>query len=150
LVLLVERSAAAILRWSWWRRWHQAWARFYHYRRREDDRRPDTSAVASETVAPGAVGVVDEPDAIDLVEIVWRRLQPLLPNGKRPGRPYSHDRRRIVEAIVHQRQTGCAWNKLPSHFPPYQTVHTQLRNWQKTGLWGIAWNEGLEQPYPPG
>jgi hypothetical protein len=22
----------------------------------------------------------------------------------------------------------------PAHFPPYQTVHMQLRNWQKTGL----------------
>jgi hypothetical protein len=140
LVLLVERSAAAILRWSTWRRWHQAWARFYHYRRRE----PGTSPVASEAVAPGAVSAVDASGASELVEQVWQRLQPLLPTTKRRGRPYSHDRRMIVEAIVHQRRTGCAWNALPSHFPPYQTVHTQLRNWQKSGLWGTAWNEESE------
>jgi hypothetical protein len=148
LVLLVERSAAAILRWSRWRRWHQAWARYYHYRRREDRRQPDCCAVASEEMAPSAVALVDAAGTIDLVEEVWQRLQPLLPTGKRSGRPYSHDRRLIVEAIVHQRRTGCAWNALPSHFPPYQTVHTQLRNWQKSGLWGRAWNEELQQPCP--
>jgi hypothetical protein len=150
LVLLVERSAAAILRWSHWRRWHQAWARYYHYRRRKEERQPDFCPEASEEVASSAVGAVDVLEASELVEVVWQRLQLLLPSGKRCGRPYSHDRRLIVEAIVHQRRTGCAWNKLPSHFPPYQTVHTQLRNWQKTGLWGIAWNEGLEQPCPTG
>jgi len=99
-------------------------------------------------VAGGVVGAGDKPGVIDLVEVVWQRLQPLLPTGKRGGRPYSYDRRLIVEAIVHQRRSGCAWNELPSDFPPYQTVYTQLRNWQKSGLWGIAWNEGLEQPCP--
>jgi hypothetical protein len=147
---VVERSAAAILQWSWWRRWHQAWARYYHYRRREDTTLPRSSAVVSETGAPGAVGLIDAPGTKDLVEAVWQRLQPLLPSGKRCGRPYSHDRRVIVEAIMYQRRTGCAWNALPSDFPPYQTVHTQLRNWQKSGLWDIAWNEGLEQSYPTG
>jgi Putative transposase of IS4/5 family (DUF4096) len=150
LVLLVERSATAILRWSGWRRWHQAWARYYHYRRREEGRRPDCSPGVSEEVALGAGDTDDEDGASDLVEQVWQRLQPLLPSGKRGGRPYSYDRRVIVEAIVHQRQTGCAWNALPSHFPPYQTVHTQLRNWQKSGLWRIAWDEELEQPCPIG
>lgn len=147
MVLLVERSAEVILHWSTWRRWHQAWARYYHYRRREHGRRPHSSAVASEAVARGAL---DEDGALDLVEVLWQRLQPLLPTGKHRGRPYSHDRRLIVEAIAHQRRTGCAWNELPKHFPPYQTVHTQLRNWQKSGLWDIAWNQGLEQPCPTG
>jgi transposase len=100
-------------------------------------------------MAPETVGAVDTPGAVDLVELVWQRLQELLPTVPRPGRPYSHDRRLIVEAIVHQRQTGCAWNALPSQFPPYQTVHTQLRNWQKTGVWAKVW-ERLEQPCPSG
>jgi transposase len=95
------------------------------------------------------VGTVDAPSARELLEVVWQRLQPLLSTEKRPGRPYSHDRRLIVEAIVHQRQTGCAWNALPSQFPPYQTVHSQLRSWQKTGVWTKVW-EGLEQPCPSG
>ena len=144
--MVVERSAAAILHWSWWRRWHQAWARYYHYRRREQDRRPETSPGASEAVAREAV---EEDGALDLVEELWQRLQELLPTFPRRGRPCTYDRRVIVEAIVHQRQSGCAWNALPSDFPPYQTVHTQLRNWQKTGVWAKVW-EGLEQPCPSG
>jgi hypothetical protein len=150
LVLAVERSAAVLLHWSWWRRWHQAWARYYHYRRREEQRQPGCWALGSEAVAREAVGAVEMPGPIDLVEEVWQRLQPLLPRGKRSGRPYSHDRRVIVEAIVYQRRTGCAWNALPSDFPAYQTVHTQLRNWQKSGLWDIVWNEWLEQSCPTG
>ena len=34
LVVAVERTAGTVLRWSGWRRWHQAWARYHHYRRR--------------------------------------------------------------------------------------------------------------------
>src|SRR5262245_34812663 len=34
-VAVVERSATSILQWSRWRRWHQAWARYYHHRRRQ-------------------------------------------------------------------------------------------------------------------
>jgi len=138
---LVERSAAAILRWSWWRRWHQAWARFYHYRRREEQKQGDRGSGAREARASGTNGGGDAPSTSDVVEVVWQRVQALLPSGKRRGRPYTHDRRRIVEAIVHQRQTGCAWNALPSDFPPYQTVHTQLRSWQKSGLWSKVWEE---------
>jgi hypothetical protein len=147
VVLAVERGAEALLRWSTWRRWHQAWARYHHYRRREEHTPSERSAGASEREAAGTLGAVDEPEAIDLVEAVWQRLQPLLPRGKRSGRPFSHDRRVIVEAIVYQRRSGCAWNKLPSHFPPYQTVHDQLRNWQKSGIWAKVWEE-MKQSCP--
>jgi hypothetical protein len=146
---MVERGAVAILRWSTWRRWHQAWARYHHYRRRrEEHTSSERSAGASEGETAGTLGAVDEPGAIDLVEAVWQRLQPLLPTGKRSGRPYSHDRRVIVEAIVYQQRTGCAWNALPPHFPPYQTVYDQLRSWQKSGTWAKVWEE-MEQSCPP-
>ena len=142
LVLLVERKAAAVLKWSSWRRWHQAWARYYHYRRRAARMEPDCSIRQEET--PGS----NQPNRngpSELVEQLWQCLQPLLADNKRGGRPYSHQRRVVVEAIVYQMQSGCAWNGLPSHFPPYQTVHAQLRNWQKTGIWAKAW-DGLGQP----
>ncbi|MEI6775693.1 MAG: transposase [Chloroflexales bacterium] len=71
------------------------------------------------------------------------------PSGKRSGRPRTRDRRVILAAIVHQMQTGCAWNALPSHFLPYQTVHWQLRQWQKSGVWAKIW-DGLAQPFPSG
>jgi hypothetical protein len=35
LVLVVQYAGAHILAWSQWRRWHQAVAKYYHYKRRE-------------------------------------------------------------------------------------------------------------------
>lgn len=132
------------MRWSWWRRWHQAWARYYHYKHRQGRTQFGSAPVMNEAAAQDVSGAVDEPEAIDLVEDIWQHLEPLLPTGKRSGRPYRHDRRVIVEAIVYQMQRGCAWNELPSHFPPYQTVHDQLRKWQQSGLWAKVW-EAMEQ-----
>src|SRR5215831_1922047 len=141
LVLLVERSTEAILRWSTWRRWHQAWARYYHYRRRaraeEGNERPE----------PGA-----EPAAasqLDVTEVVWSRLERLLGSAQGLGRPIEHSRRVVFEAIVHVKQTDCGWRNLPSHYPAWQTVYAQLRQWRKTGIWDKIWS-GLDQSHPTG
>jgi hypothetical protein len=34
LVFALRQTAAQILAWSQWRRWHQTLARYYHYQRR--------------------------------------------------------------------------------------------------------------------
>lgn len=78
--------------------------------------------------------------------VAWSRLEPLLPPVQRVGRPYDHDRRLVLEAIVHMMQADCGWRNLPPHFPPWQTVYAQLRQWQKTGIWSKVWQE-LEQPH---
>jgi len=138
--LAVERSAAAVLKWSWWRRWHQAWARYYHYRVRQDG-------------APTCQGPLNEvPQAqqsaeMNVLEVVWRRLEPLLPPVRRVGRPYDHDRRLVLEAIVYVMQTECGWRNLPSRFPPWQTVYAQLTQWRKKGIWDKIWSE-LDQLHP--
>jgi transposase len=139
LVLAVERSAAAILRWSCWRRWHQAWARYYHYRRRQ--------SAATEREKPEGEARQGVARQIDVTEVVWRRLEQLLPPAHRVGHPYDYSRRLVLEAIVHLMQTDCGWRNLPSRFPPWQTVHTQLTQWRKTGIWNKIWS-GLEQPHP--
>jgi Putative transposase of IS4/5 family (DUF4096) len=139
LVLVVERRAAAILHWSWWRRWHQAWARYYHYRRRQDD----TSARHGPLdEVPQAQQVAE----MDVLEVVWRRLEPLLPSIRRIGHPYDHTRL-VLEAIAYVMETDCGWRHLPSHFPPWQTVYTQLTQWRQTGIWDTIW-AGLTQPHP--
>jgi transposase len=137
--LSIERSAAAILRWSSWRRWHQAWARYYHYRRREQ------AGGGRERAAPEAAQAAEA--QIDVSELVWRRLEQLLPPADRVGRPYDYARRLVLEAIVYLMQTDCGWRNLPSRFPPWQTVSAQLTQWRRTGIWDIIWS-GLEQPHP--
>jgi len=138
LVLVVERSARAILGWSNWRRWHQAWARYYHYRARVG-RGP--GQLTSQTTQIEA----DQPATV--TEVVWRRLEPLLAPAQRVGHPYDHSRRLVLEAIVHVMQTDCGWRNVPSRFPPWQTVYTQLVQWRKTGIWEKIWS-GLDQPRP--
>jgi transposase len=83
---------------------------------------------------------------MDVLEVVWSRLEPLLPPVQRVGRPYDHDRRLVLEAIVDVMQRDCGWRNLPAHFPPWQTVYAQLSRWQQSGIWEKIWS-GLEQPH---
>jgi transposase len=39
----------------------------------------------------------------------------------------------MAEAIFYLVRSGCAWRMLPRHFPPWQTVHSQLIHWRKDG-----------------
>jgi putative transposase of IS4/5 family DUF4096 len=140
LVLAAERSAAAILRWSTWRRWHQAWARYYHYRQRQESAPVRNGSGDEEPQAQQAA-------TVDVLDVVWRRLEPLLPPRRRVGHPYDYSRRLVLEAIVHVMETDCGWRNLPSHFPPWQTVYTQLSQWRQRGIWDTIW-AGLTQPLP--
>lgn len=82
-----------------------------------------------------------------VTEVVWSRLEALLPVGKRVGRPYGHDRRVILNALIYLMQTDCGWQHLPSDFPPWQTVYAQLTQWRTTGIWDTIWS-GLDIPRP--
>jgi transposase len=42
-------------------------------------------------------------------------------------------------------QSGNGWRSLASEFPPWQTVYTQFKQWEKTGIWDAIW-AGFEQP----
>jgi putative transposase len=79
--------------------------------------------------------------------VVWRRLEAVLPSTGRVGRPYTNDRRTVLEAIVSVMQTGCGWRGLPDQFPPWQTVSAQLSRWKETGIWDQIWT-GLSRPLP--
>ena len=122
------------MHWSNWRRWHQAWARYYHYRRREK-------------LEQGHTHEQIEVAASDRTDVVWQRLEPLLPDAHRVGRPYDYSRRLVFEAIVYVQQTDCGWRNLPSRFPPWQTVYAQLTQWRKQGIWDKIWS-GFELPRP--
>lgn len=117
-----------MLAWSHWRRWHQAWARYYHERRRTD-REPQ---VRSQGLAAASS---------DVLEVVWERLAAVLPPRKRTGRPYAHDRRVVLETILYVMETGCPWATLPVSFPPWQTVYAQFDRWRKTGIWDTIWRD---------
>jgi len=63
-------------------------------------------------------------------EILWERLEPLLPKLKRRrdrrGRPWTGDRE-IMEAIFWILRTGAQWRELPAKYPPRSTVHRRFQ-----------------------
>ena len=69
----------------------------------------------------------------DLTDAEWVALEPLLPPPSRIGRPLKWPRRAMAEAIFYLVRSGCAWRMLPRHFPPWQTVHSQLHRWRRDG-----------------
>jgi transposase len=80
------------------------------------------------------------------LEELWRRLEGVQSTGKRSGRRYSHERRLVLEAIVHVMQSDCGWQALPSQYPSWKTVYAQYRQWRKQGIWQKIWAQSA-QPF---
>ena len=68
----------------------------------------------------------------DLTDAQWELIAPMV--VPRPGgRPATHPRRRIVDAILYLNRTGCSWRQLPHDFPPWETVYWYFR-WVTTSV----------------
>jgi transposase len=65
----------------------------------------------------------------------WAVLGPHVPAPKPGGRPATHDRRDIVDAILYVLRGGIAWRALPHDYPPWQTVYDYFRRWRLDGTW---------------
>ena len=133
LKLLTEPSErqAFRLRWSWWRRTHQAVARRGHIAARARAR-PAVCAPAPAVTPPSTTAAL--PDWADLTDNQWARVQPLFapraPVG-RIGRPA----RTVLAGILWVLRTNAAWHELPSEFGPWHTIYGRYRLWRQTGLW---------------
>ncbi|MFY2858605.1 transposase [Mycobacterium sp. THU-M104] len=63
-----------------------------------------------------------KPYPSDLTDAQWALIASMV--EPRPGgRPATHPRRRIVEAILYLNRTGCSWRQLPHDCPPWETVY---------------------------
>lgn len=133
LVLAVERTAKAVLKWSAWRRWHQAWARYHHYRRRT---MRDTPPPAQPT--PGLEpGPAESPGELD--DVCWALLDRIIPHPKPGGRLRGYTRRQFAEAYAYLLRHGCRWRELPTSFPPWHTVYERVRTWRRAGVLEQIW-----------
>lgn len=81
-----------------------------------------------------------------ITDAQWAVLAPLLPPpgnaGGRGGRPESHPRRLVLDAIFYLVRGGIAWAALPHDFPPHQTVYGIYGRWTRSGAWQ-AIHDGL-------
>jgi transposase len=71
-----------------------------------------------------------------LTDRQWSIVEPLLPREppRAPGgRPASHEKRAVLNAILYLGRAGCAWRMLPKDFPPWQTVYGYFRDWREDG-----------------
>jgi transposase len=61
-------------------------------------------------------------------------LAPLIPPGKRGGRPRDVNVREVLNAIFYVLSTGCQWKALPKDLPPKSTAHYyfMLWDWDRT------------------
>jgi putative transposase len=41
----------------------------------------------------------------------------------------------IINAIMYVIKSGCQWRRIPSEFPPWQTVYYHYNKWCKSGIW---------------
>ncbi|MFG1479089.1 transposase [Xanthobacter sp. V4C-4] len=60
---------------------------------------------------------------------------PLIPEARAGGRPRKAASRALVNAILYFLRVGMAWRLLPHDLPPWQTVYSYLRRWQREGVW---------------
>ncbi|AOW88236.1 transposase [Streptomyces olivaceus] len=71
----------------------------------------------------------------DLTDAQWAVLEPLLPKGKKPGRPPKWARRQLVDGIRFRVRTGIPWRDLPGGYGPWGRVYDLFRRWQRDGTW---------------
>jgi putative transposase len=60
----------------------------------------------------------------DLSDAEWAIVEPSIPERRPRGRPWTHSRREIVNAIFYMIRRGCAWR-----------VYHYWRQWRRDGTW---------------
>ena len=139
LVLALAGTAerrAFRLRWSNWRRKHQATAA------RSRMRSPGSDRVLSLEVKVTSVAAVPR---AGLSDGEWAVVQPLLP-PQRPatGRP-RHDHRTVLSGIVWVMRRGASWREVPKACGKWETAYKRYQLWCGEGRWQcIARTLGIE------
>jgi hypothetical protein len=114
------------LRWSRWRRLHQAIAKRCHAARRQQN------APSLPTRADPVPQLL--PGLGELTDTRWSLIELLLPSPARVGRPaVAHHQ--LLQAMLWVMHAGLSWHAVPLAFGPWQTVYTRYKQWAKAGLW---------------
>lgn len=71
----------------------------------------------------------------DLTDAQWAVLEPLLPRGKKPGRPVTWPKRQLIDGIRWRVRTGAPWRDVPARYGPWEPVYGLFRRWQRDGSW---------------
>jgi putative transposase len=97
------------------------------------------------TRLPEIANPTRQPYPSDLSDAEWDILKPLLPKPKGFGHPVEVDFREILNGIFYVQRTGCQWEMMPHDLPPYSTVYSYFRKWQRKGIWQQMHDQIREQ-----
>ena len=70
----------------------------------------------------------------DLTDKEWLLIKEYFEQKRAFGRPLTHERRSIVNAILYVTKSGCQWRMLPKDFPPWETVYYYFKQWRSRNL----------------
>lgn len=83
-------------------------------------------------------GVVRDAGWVTRTDVVsddlWSVIEPLMPGGRRRGRPWN-DHRRTLEGIIWRYRTGSPWRDLPEEFGAWQSVAERHLRWSVDGTY---------------
>jgi transposase len=71
----------------------------------------------------------------DLTDAQWTVMEPLLPKGRKRGRPPILSKRVLIDGIRWRTRVGCPWRDVPDCYGAWQSVYGQFRRWQRDGTW---------------
>src|SRR2546421_12535268 len=77
----------------------------------------------------------------DLTDAQSAVLEPLLPTGKKPGRPPVWTRRQLIDGIRWRTRAGTPWRDVPERYGPWGRVDDMFRRWQRDGTWQRIFTE---------
>lgn len=73
----------------------------------------------------------------DLTDAQWARLAPLLPRGRKAGRPPTWTKRQLVNGIRWRVRVGSPWRDVPAEYGSWPAVYGLFRRWQRAGVWAL-------------
>ncbi|TDQ01025.1 DDE family transposase [Labedaea rhizosphaerae] len=73
----------------------------------------------------------------DLTDARWAALEPLLPQGKKAGRPSMWTKRQLIDGIRWRVRAGTPWRDIPPAYGSWQAIYGLFRRWQRAGVWSV-------------
>lgn len=72
-----------------------------------------------------------------LTDSEWEVVRPMIPETHMAGRgrPCTHTKREILDAILYVVRGGIAWRMIPNDLPHWKTAYHYFRLWAKLGIW---------------
>lgn len=67
-------------------------------------------------------------------------LQPLLPTGKKAGRPRKWSHRQLIDGIRWRARVGAPWRDVPERYGHWQSIYELFRRWQRERVWALIWS----------